>query len=67
MERDDHVHNPGISVNEYADCNLDPQNVHSGAILWDGVLIGHIPGALEICQYLMKNSKKNWIVVSVNR
>ncbi len=41
MERDDHVHNPGITVNEYADCNLDPQNVHSDhawAILWDGTL-----------------------------
>ncbi len=56
MARDDHVQNSGITVNEYADCN--PQNMNSGhawAILWDGVLIGHIPDALALCRYLMKN------------
>ncbi len=50
MARDDHVHNSGITVNEYADCNLDPQNLHSDhawAILLDGVLIAHyIPDAI---------------------
>ncbi len=55
---DDLVHNSRITVNKYADCNLDPQNLHSDhawAILWDGVLIGHIPDALALCRYLMKN------------
>ncbi len=58
MARDDHVYNSGIAVNEYADCNLDPQNFHSDhawAILWVEVLIGHIPDALALCRYLMKN------------
>ncbi len=53
MAHDDHVHNSGITANEYADCNLDPQNLnsdHAWAILWDGVLIGHIPDALELCR-----------------
>ncbi len=55
VARDDHIHNTVITVNEYADCNSDPQNVdseHACAILWDGVLIGHIPDALALCRYV---------------
>ncbi len=58
MALDDHVRNSGITVDDYADCNLDPQNLHSDhawAILWDGVLIGHIPDALALRRHLMKN------------
>ncbi len=58
IARDDHVHNSAITVNEYADCNLDPQILrsdHAWAVLWDGLLISHIPDALALCQYLMKN------------
>ncbi len=68
MTRDDHVHNFGISANEYADCNLDPQNLHSGkawASLLDGVLIGHITDALALCRYLIKNKLYRYIKIEL--
>ncbi len=55
MARDDPA---GITVNEYADCNLETRILrsdHVWAIFWDGVLIEHIPDALDLCRYLMKN------------
>ncbi len=54
MARGDHVHNSN-HCERIADCNLDPENLHSDhawTILKDEVLIGHIPEALALCRSL---------------